>query len=174
MAKIKNSSKVYIQHWASGCTGSPCVSDFISSVPEILHHDYPHDSFKEFNDVYAWDADSYEHRKYGSNSSETVDMVFALDYGKMLMVEAKLKVQHVDNIKGEVEAKIKHTREYLVSSTNFKKVQEPSIVLFGQRNFQVLSNRYRRLRNYKTDIIPMTVSGFYKKYFGTTDCLSQP
>ena len=33
-------------------------------------------------------------KKYGSNSSETVDMVFGLDYGDVLMVEAKLDVKN--------------------------------------------------------------------------------
>ena len=114
MAKSNNSKK-YIEHWAIGCSCTPCVADYISSVSEILHRDYPKENLRAFDKIYAWDADRYENKKYGNQSSETVDLVFGLDYGQILMVEAKLSVQNVENIKGEVEAKIKHTREYVVS-----------------------------------------------------------
>ena len=171
MAKSNNSKK-YIEHWAIGCSCTPCVADYISSVSEILHRDYPKENLRAFDIIYAWDADRYENKKYGNQSSETVDLVFGLDYGQILMVEAKLSVQNVENIKGEVEAKIKHTREYVVSSDNFKKVVEPSIVLFGQKRFHELYTRYRRMRNNKTDIVPMTLSAFHDKYFGTSKKVS--
>lgn len=171
MAKSNNSKK-YIEHWALGCSCTPRVEDYISSVSKILHRDYPRENLRAFDNVYAWDADRYEHKKYGNQSSETVDLVFGMDYGLILMVEAKLSVQNVENIKGEVEAKIKHTREYIVSSDNFKKTVEPSIVLFGQKRFHELYTRYRKMRNNKTDIVPMTLSAFYDKYFGTSKKVS--
>ena len=161
----KNKSKAYIENWAAGCTMRPCVSDYISSVSAILHRDYPNLICSDYNNIYAWDADGYEHKKYGHQSSETVDMVFAMDYGKMLMVEAKLDVRNVDNIKGEVENKINHTRDYIVSSTNFKSIMYPSVVLFGQKRFHELYNRFRRMNNYKINIKPMTLTSFYKEYF---------
>ena len=164
MAKSNNSKK-YIEHWALGCPYTPCVADYISPVSEILRRDYPRENLRAFNNIYAWDADRYENKKYGNQSSETVDLVFGMDYGNILMVEAKLSVQNVENIKGEVEAKIKNTREYVVSYDNFKKVIEPSIVLFGQKHFHELYTRYRRMRNNKTDIVPMTLSEFHDKYF---------
>ena len=92
-------------------------------------------------------------------------MVIGLNFGEMLMVEAKIDVQNVDNIKGEIEEKICHTKSYLVSSVNYKKNVIPSIVLFGQKNFERLSSRFRRLRSNKTDIKPMTLPLFYKNYF---------
>lgn len=164
----KNNSKVYIENWAAGCTSQTCVADFITTVSTILHHDYRTLKCKQFDKIYAWDADGYEHKIHGHQCIETVDMVFGLDYGKMLMVEAKLKVQNVDNIKGEVETKINNTRQYVVSSTNFKSIVKPSIVLFDQKNFHTLYNRFRRLNNNRTDIKPMTLSSFYKEYFETT------
>ena len=170
MAKRKNKSKEYIQHWADGCSIRPCVADYITTASDILHRDYRSLKCSDFDDIYAWDADGYEHKKYGSNSSETVDMVFGLDYGDVLMVEAKLDVKNVDNIKGEIEAKVKHTRSYLVSSTNLHTILQPSIVLFGTKNFYQLYTRFRKMRSNKTDIVPMTLSDFYKKYFGTTSC----
>ena len=86
------------------------------------------------------------------------------------MVEAKLDVKNVDNLKGEIEAKIKHTRGYLVSSTNLHTILRPSIVLFGTKNFYQLSTRFRKMRSNKTDIVPMTLDAFYQKYLGTS-CL---
>ena len=170
MAQRKNNSKEYIKHWADGCSLRPCVADYITTASDILHHDYRSLKCSEFDDIYAWDADGYEHKKYGSNSSETVDMVLGLAYGDLLMVEAKLDVKNVDNIKGEVEAKINHTRGYLVSSTNFHKVLQPSVVLFGTKNFNQLYTRFRKMRSNKTDIVPMTLIAFYQKYFGTSSC----
>ena len=161
----KNNSRIFIEDWAAGCTSNKCVSDFISTVSTILHHDYRNLKCNQFDNIYAWDADRYENKMYGNQSSETVDMVLGIAYGKMLMVEAKLNVQNVDNIKGEVEAKINHTRQYIVSSINFKSIVKPSIVLFDQKNFHSLYNRFRRLNNYKTNIEPMTLSTFYMKYF---------
>lgn len=167
MAKKKNKSRDYIEDWAAGCTMRPCAADYISSVSDILHRDYHNLECRDYSDIYAWDADGYEHKKYGHQSSETVDMVFAMDYGKMLMVEAKLNVRNVDNIKGEVEDKISHTRNYIVSSTSFRSLITPSVVLFGQKRFHEFYNRFRRLNNNKTNIKPMTISSFYKEYFGT-------
>ena len=163
----KNMTRAYIEDWASGCSMHPCVADYISSVSDILHRDYRSLKCFEFDDIYAWDADGYEHKKYGHQSSETVDMVFAMDFGKMLMVEAKIDVRNVDNIKGEIEAKINHTRDYLVSSTNFKTIMTPSVVLFGQKRFHELTTRFRRMNNNKTNIKPMTIVAFYKEYFKT-------
>lgn len=170
MAKRKNNSREYIKHWADGCSIRPCVADYITTASDILHHDYRNLKCSDFDDIYAWDADGYEHKKYGSNSSETVDMVFGLDYGDVLMVEAKLDVKNVDNIKGEIEAKVNHTRSYLVSSTNLNKIMQPSIVLFGTKNFYQLSTRFRKMRSNKTDIVPMTLNAFFKEYFVTSGC----
>lgn len=165
MAQRKNNSKEYIKYWADGCALRPCVADYITPASDILHHDYRSLKCSDFDDIYAWDADGYEHKKYGSNSSETVDMVFGLGYGDVLMVEAKLDVKNVDNLKGEVEAKVNHTRGYLVSSINLLNILQPSVVLFGTKNFYQLSTRFRKMRSNKTDIVPMTLSSFYDNYF---------
>jgi len=167
MVQQKNRSRDYIQQWADGSSISPCVTDYIVPVSNILHRDYPKLKCDYFNDIYAWDVDCYEKNKHKYQNSETVDMVFALKAGVMLMVEAKLDVRNVDNIKGEIESKINYTRNYLVSSTNFKSISNPSIVLFGQKNFEQLSSRFRRLRSNKTDIKPMTLPSFYDVYFSS-------
>jgi len=164
MAK-KNNYKVYIENWAEGCNIRPLVADFITTVSTILHHDYCTLECGRFDNIYAWDADKYEQKRHGNQSSKTVDMVLGLDYGKMLMVECKLKVQNVDNIIGEIEAKINHTRQYIVSSNNFKSVIQPSIILFAPKNFNVLYTRFRKFNNNKTNIKPMTLDGFYKEFF---------
>ena len=160
----KNKSKDYIHHWAEGCSIRPCVADYITTASTILHRDYRKLKCSCFDNIYAWDADSFEKAKNSQHNLETVDMVFALDYGDLLMVEAKLDVQNVDNIRGEVEKKIVHTKEYLLSSPNCKRIR-PSIVLFGHKHFNQLYNRYRKLRSNKTDIVPMTLSSFYQEYF---------
>lgn len=166
MAK-KNNSKVYIENWAEGCDIRPCVADYITIVSKILHRDYCTLECGQFDNIYAWDADGYEQKRHGNQSSETVDMVLGLDYGKMLMVECKLRVRNVDKLKGEIEAKINHTREYIVSSTNFISIIQPSIVLFAPKNFQVLYSRFRKFNNNKTNIKPMTLDGFYKEFYET-------
>ena len=116
----------------------------------------------------AWDADEYEIAlKKGTDRTETVDFVVGMANGQLLMVEAKLDVINVDNLKGEIEDKIKHTRNYLVSSTNFNSCVSPSVLLFGNKknNIQRNINKFRRLRNNKTDILPMSVNDFYNRYF---------
>lgn len=159
-----NNSKTYLEDWAKGCQNCSIVSKYIENVSKILHRDYKRLKCSQFDDIYAWDVDSYEKAKNKHHNEDTVDMVFALDYGDLLMVEAKLDVHNVDNLKGEVEAKIAHTRCYLLSSTNCKTIR-PSVVLFGDKNFNQMYSRYRKMRSNKTDIIPMTLSSFYQKYF---------
>lgn len=165
MAVIVNKTKENIEYWAAGCTLHPCVSDYIKTVSIILHRDYPKLKCQDFDQIYAWDADSYEKVKNKCHNAETVDLVMGLDKGKMLLVEAKLDVKNVDNLKGELEAKIRHTKDYLVSSDNFRGLISPSIVLFSHDNFEVKKTRFRKMRNNKVDINPMTLSTFFDSYF---------
>lgn len=134
----------------------------------ILHKDYKKLKCTQFEDKYAWDADAYEIAlKKGSDRSETVDFVVGLFNNQLLMVEAKLEVENVDNLKGEIEKKINHTKGYLVSSSNFNSCACPSVVLFGnkKKNIQRNINKFRKLRNNKTDIVPMSLDDFYTRYF---------
>lgn len=165
MVATLNKTKNNIDFWAAGSNLQPCVSDYIDTVSNILHRDYPKLKCENFDSVYAWDADTYEKVKNKCKNCETVDLVIGLDKGKLLLVEAKLKVKNVDNLKGEIEAKIQHTREYLVSSINFRSIVSPSIVLFSQDNFDVKYNRFRRMRSNKGDIKPMTLSNLFESYF---------
>lgn len=165
MALTANKTKANIQYWAEGCPLRPCTSDFIDTVAIILHRDYPNLKCKEFEQVYAWDADTYEKAKNKGRNCETVDFVFGLDKGKMLLAEAKLDVKNVDNIKGEIESKIRHTKEYLVSSYNFRCMVSPSIVIFSHDNFNTKYNRFRKMRSNKGDIIPMTLTTLFESYF---------
>lgn len=157
---IMTKSKNYILNWLSGCHFCNEAKQYVTSVSNILHDDYKSLKCDEFDDIYAWDTDKYEKSKRSGHSEETVDMVIALDYGKLLMTEAKLNVKKIDNLKGEIEDKISHTKDYIASSINFKYCV-PSIVLINAENFQSKYNRFRKLRNDKNDIIPMTLHGFY-------------
>lgn len=160
MQAIMTESKKYIHYWLDGCSFVDEAKKYVTSASNILHDDYKSLKCDEFNDVYAWDADKYEKSKHSGHSKKTVDMVIALNYGKLLMTEAKLKVKKIDNLKGEIEEKIANTKEYIVSSTNFK-FCVPSIVLFSTENFPSKYNRFRKLRNNQKDIIPMTLPDFY-------------
>lgn len=165
MATIVNKTKENLDYWAAGCTLRPCVSDFIKIVSTILHRDYPRLKCQNFDQIYAWDADSYEKLKNKCRNAETVDMVFGLDKGKLLLAEAKLDVKNVDNLKGEIEAKIRHTKDYIFSSDNFQNIVSPSIVLFSPENFNVKYNRFRKMRSNKVDIKPMTLTTFFDSFF---------
>lgn len=157
-----------IREWAKGCCGKPIVENFIHSIETILKKDYKNISFKMFQDKMAWDADEYEIAlKKGTNRTETVDFVVGMANGQLLMVEAKLDVVNVENLKSEIEDKIKHTRNYLVSSTSFNSCVSPSVLLFGNKNNNIQRNinKFRRLRNNKTDILPMSISDFYNRFF---------
>ena len=158
MAKTVNKTKENIEFWATGCHFRPCVLDYISTVTAILHKDYPKLSCEEFDQIYAWDADAYEKAKNKCHNCETVDLVLGIDKGKILLVEAKLKSKNIENLKSEIEAKIRHTKEYIVSSDNFKCLANPSVVLFSDENFDTKYNRFRKMRNNKRDIIPMTLT----------------
>ena len=154
--------------WAGGISGTPVAERFICSIETILHKDYKNLSCSCFREKNAWDADSYEIAlKKGTNQTETVDFVMGLTNGQLVMVEAKLDVVNVDHLAGEIEEKIKKTKRYLVSSTTFKSCAKPSVVLFGNKknNIQRNINKFRRLRQSKTDIIPMSLSDFYTNYF---------
>jgi hypothetical protein len=165
MAVKVNKTKENIEFWAAGSNLRPCVSDYIATATEILHRDYPKLKCKNFDQVYAWDADTYEKVKNKCWNSETVDLVFGIDKGKLLLVEAKLDIKNVDNIKGEIELKIRHTKDYLVSSNNFRCIVYPSIVLFGQEGFYSKYNRFRKMRNNRGDIVPKTLSDLFNLYF---------
>jgi len=156
-----------ITEWAKGCKGKE--AEFIKSIASILHKDYKTMSFKAFEDKMAWDADEYEvSLKKGTDRTETVDFVVGLVNHQMLMVEAKLNVVNVDNLKREIEDKIIHTKRYLVSSTTFRSCAIPSIVLLGNKknNIEQNINKFMRLRSYKRDIQAMSLDSFYEKYFG--------
>ena len=157
-----------IREWAKGCSGKPDPEDFIRSIESILKKDYKRVSFTDFKDKKAWDADQYEVAlKKGTDRAETVDFVVGMANGQLLMVEAKLDVVNVENIKREIENKIQHTRTYLVSSTNYKSCASPSVVIFGNKknNIQRNINKFMRLRSNKKDIRPMSLSDFYQRYF---------
>lgn len=155
-----------ITEWADGCNGRE--SEFIKPISCILHKDYKKMSFKMFDGKMAWDADEYEVAiKKGGDRMETVDFVVGLVNHQLLMVEAKLNVEKVDNLKGEIEKKIANTRQYLVSSITFRSLANPSVVLLGNKknNIQQNINKFMRLRSYKRDIQPMSLNDFYKSYF---------
>ena len=159
-------SKDCIEIWANSCSQQPSPRNYIYPIETILHKDYKKLSCTEFSDKYAWDADAYEIAcKKGTKRDETVDFVVGLENGQLLMVEAKLDVENVTNLKGEVERKISHTKSILVTSLHFKSCATPSVVLFGGKNLERNIRRYRNMRNNKTDIVPMSLSDFYKRYF---------
>ena len=120
-------SKDCIEIWANSCSQQPSPRNYIYSIETILHKDYKKLSCTEFSDKYAWDADAYEIAcKKGTKRDETVDFVVGLENGQLLMVEAKLDVENVTNLKGEVERKISHTKSILVTSLHFKSCATPS------------------------------------------------
>lgn len=161
MTENMDRSKDYISYWAKGCSLTPRVSKYIDSVSNILHKDYPKLRCDCFNGIFAWDSDSFEKAMRKSISSNTVDMVLSLNPGMMIMIEAKLDVENVQQLKGEIETKIQKTKDYLVSSTSFVCCVNPSIVLFSSDNFERKKTRYRKMRSNKTDIVPMTISSLY-------------
>ncbi len=157
-----------IRKWAKGYSGKLNPEGYIRSIETILKKDYKRQSFTDFKDKKAWDADQYEIAlKKGTDRSETVDFVVGMVNGQLLMVEAKLDVVNVENLKREIENKIQHTRTYLVSSTNYKSCASPSVVIFGNKknNIQRNINKFMRLRSNKRDIRPMSLSDFYQRYF---------
>lgn len=162
----KYESEDAITEWANGCNGKEV--EFIKPIATILHKDYKKMSFKVFEDKMAWDADEYEVvLKKGGDRAETIDFVVGLANHQLLMVEAKLNVVKVDNLKQEIEEKIIHTKRYLVSSTTFRSCATPSIVLLGNKknNIQQNINKFMRLRSYKRDIQAMSLDTFYERYF---------
>ena len=164
----KYKDKKSICKWAADTSLPISPQNFIRCISDILHDDYKKLKCPCFDETFAWDADEFEiELKKGKDRSrsETVDFVVGLENGQLLMVEAKLSVSNVDNIKGEVEKKIEHTRHYLVSSYAFTSCYKPSIVLFGPKDIERNIRRYRNMRNSQTDIVPMSVEKFYNTFF---------
>ena len=104
--------------------------------------------------------------KKGTLRDKTVDFVVGLDQDWLLLVEAKLKVDNVENITKSIFGKIRHSMDILKSNLNYIHSESVVIILLKDQNFQQQSNRLRKLLLARTpDIKPLRVCDFYKNYF---------
>lgn len=102
----------------------------------------------------------------GTLRDKTVDFVVGLEKDWLLLVEAKLDVENVENITKNIHEKIKHSLDILKSNINYIHAEDLVIVLLKDQNFQQQSNRLRRLLLARTsNIRPLRVCDFHKDYF---------
>lgn len=105
-------------------------------------------------------------QKKGTLRGKTVDFVVGLDKDWLLLVEAKLDVDNVENIMKGIFDKILHSMNILKSNINYVHSESIVIILLKDQNFQQQSSRFRKLLLARTsNIKPLRVCDFYEDYF---------
>ena len=103
-----------------------------------------------------------EHR----NKNNTVDFLVGTGKNWILLVEAKIDVEHPRNISvSDLRDKITHSKNLISNSDADFHTERSTIVLLNTKNYQQL---YRKLKNKMgnaLDIVPMNVKEFYEEIF---------
>lgn len=160
--KYKN--ELSIRNFVSGNRIMEASIDYIKCILQ-------NEGYKNKKDIFtneiALNLDMVEiSLKKGTLRDKTVDFVVGLDQDWLLLVEAKLKVDNVENITKSIFDKIRHSMDILKSNLNYIHSESVVIILLKDQNFQQQSNRLRKLLLARTpDIKPLRVCDFYKNYF---------
>lgn len=139
----------------------------IEQILAILQREHYSEKTSPFTSEVALNLDEYELKctKGKTKRDNTVDFVVCLDKNKLLLVEAKLNVVNVENIRNIFD-KISHSKDFLnVQPTSFS-YHPDVVVLLGNDKFQQNSNRLRRMLIPRSmNVKPLRVSDFYVEYF---------
>ena len=102
----------------------------------------------------------------------TVDFVIALKSRELLLVDAKYKVTNPANLFHDLEKKIAHSADLLLSCDNSFHISHEIALLFSCNNYETIRRQLRRRSNEgrpgilkKFSITPYTTIGFYSEYF---------
>lgn len=147
--------------------GNGIMEASIDYIKCILQNEGYKNKKKFFKNEIALNLDKVEIlQKKGTLRDKTVDFVVGLDKDWLLLVEAKLDVDNVENITKCIFDKILHSKNILKSNINYIHSESIVIILLKDQNFQQQSNRLRKLLLAHTpNIKPLRVCDFYENYF---------
>lgn len=150
-------------------SGNKILESSIDYIKNILVEEGYKNKKNPFHKEIALNLDKVEILyKKGTYRKKTVDFVVGLDNNSLLLVEAKLNVDNVENISKSIFDKISNSMTILKSNANYVQSESFVIILLKDQNFQQQSNRLRKLlvaRN--KDIKPSRVCDFYEDYFSS-------
>lgn len=113
-------------------------------------------------DVDQWEIKQAKRQHRCLNS--TMDFVALLSNKKMLLVDAKFRVETNElnsSFLQDIKAKLAYTKPLFYAHLP---IHEKIILLFQTKKVEQCRNRIRRLMNNKSDIEVMDITGFYNKY----------
>ena len=147
--------------------GNRILTECLESIREILYSEHYRGRQCPFNEEIALNLDKVEIRlKKGNVRDKTIDFVVGLEKDWLLLVEAKLGVENVDNIAKTICEKIAYSKALLQGYENFVHADDLTIVLLNDEKFQQQANRLRtQLIAKSINIKPCNVAQFYKDYF---------
>lgn len=145
------------------------MSQCLEYIRDILRSENHRGKYCPFNEEIALNLDKVEilqKQKSGAERESTVDFVVCLENDWLLLVEAKLDVDNVDNIRKDIYDKIAHSKMMLQSCDNYCHMEDVVVVLLKDKDFQERYNRLRRQLIAKNfNVKPFRVCDFYNEYF---------
>ena len=117
---------------------------------------------KSQSDVDRWEIAQARRQHRCLNS--TMDFVALLSNKKMLLVDAKFRVETNElnsSFIQDIKAKLVYTKPLFYTHLP---IHEKVILLFQTKKVEQCRNRIRRLMNNKSDIEVMDIAYFYEKY----------
>lgn len=170
---VKN--KILKQHKYGGneltkeiLNGKVVFGQSIKPIDVIIKKDYKSIKRTPFKKELAIDLDSAEIVLKSIKKGEqecTVDFSICLKNRSLLLVEAKLDVDNVDNISKSIKEKITYSRSLLLSELICNKIDEDTIILLKDDRFYEKSNRLKKMLSNNIHINPLRLNDFYDKFF---------
>lgn len=159
-----NSFPVYcdgiIEEFSVEIHGNNCIE----RVSDIIRREGGKCS-KVFDNKKALNLDLLESKLAGKNTAKSVDMTLGCRNNTLVMIEAKFRVQSIDNhFVSEIKQKFSQSRLRLNTSESFS-IHPKGILLFDKHSYQQNKNRFMSFMMNDNQFVPLTVSSFYDKVF---------
>lgn len=164
--KTNNNVRILNNEWIKTfASGDAEMQKSLQLIAEILREE-GFEGKMDFSDELAINLDLCECLKSkGRLRDNTVDFVIGVGKNSLVLVEAKFKVNNVENIKKTIFDKIKHSKDLLMSNPCFVNLDEQTIILLKDQFFEEQSNKLQRLLIAKTRMIkPLRTSDLYRIY----------
>lgn len=140
----------------------------LGQIVDILKKDYKNRRCIPFKGELAIDLDKVEIKLAAHKGCErncTVDFFICLKNESLLLVEAKLDVDNVNNISKSIKSKIDYSRSIILSKLIYNRIDAEVIVLLKDERFHERSNRLKKLVSNNLNITPSRLNDFYEKFF---------
>ncbi len=149
--------------------GNNIMYSCLEPIKNILKNE--HCSKKEyslFKNELALNLDKVEEviKKGTSQRKPTVDFVVGLGNSQLLLTEAKILSNNMENIANDINKKIKHSKELLTNNPKFTSIYNKIVILLSPKNFEQKKNKLMSLlKNDISSFYPSTSTDFYSKFF---------